>query len=81
MKRTLLVCALGVAGSVLALATSCKQGEGERCQVDDDCSGTLECNKAKNTCQSKAGGDLDASVIDLSLDAPPDAAVDMMPDI
>ena len=63
MKRLVLVC-LVTAGAAFA---ACKSGEGERCQIDDDCSPPLVCNKAKNTCQSTTGGDLDASVPD----APP----------
>lgn len=55
MKRALLICLI-VAG--------CKQGEGERCQVDNDCQSPLVCNKAKNTCQGTSGGDLDASIPD-----------------
>ena len=66
MKRVLFICLL-VAG--------CKSGEGERCQVDDDCQAPLVCNKAKNTCQSTTGGDLDAAVppqVDAAVDAPGD---------
>ena len=69
MKRTLLLCCL-VAGAVLY---ACKQGEGERCQVDADCAEHLVCNKAKNTCQATSGGDLDATIPDMvPIDAPPD---------
>jgi hypothetical protein len=64
VKRALLICLI-VAG--------CKQGEGERCQVDDDCQAPLVCNKAKNTCQGTSGGDLDASIPD---GPKADAAVD-----
>jgi hypothetical protein len=76
MKRLLLVCMF-----VAAAVVSCKQGEGERCQVDDDCANGLACNRAKNTCQSSEGGDLDAGIIDAvpadgAVDAPPDAVPD-----
>ena len=66
VKRALLVCLI-VAG--------CKQGEGERCQVDDDCQSPLVCNKAKNTCQSSGSGLLDETVPD---GPPADAPVDGM---
>lgn len=54
----------------LFVLAGCKQGEGERCQVDDDCARPLVCNKAKNTCQSSSGGDLDAPLPDGNIDAP-----------
>ena len=70
MKRVLIVCTLGLVGSLVMLA-ACKQGEGERCQVTADCEDGLECNMAKGTCQ---GGDenavKDADIIDLAVDAP-----------
>ena len=77
MKRTLLLCCL-VAGAVLY---ACKQAEGERCQVDADCAEHLVCNKAKNTCQSTSGGDLDANIpdgppIDAAIDAPDATPID-----
>ena len=75
MKRLLLVTSIAVVASLSTLA-ACKQGQGDRCQVDDDCESGLVCNKAKNTCQSSQGGDLDADVIEPT----PDAAVDAGPD-
>jgi hypothetical protein len=71
-----------VLASMFVLA--CKQGEGARCQVNADCADGLVCNKAKNTCQSTTGGDLDASIpdapttplIDAGVDAPADATPD-----
>jgi hypothetical protein len=71
VKRVLIICALIGAGSIAGIA-SCKQGEGERCQVDEDCTAPLVCNKAKNTCQSTTGGDTDANIVDAVPDAPPD---------
>ena len=64
IKRAVLLC--------LVLA-ACKSGQGDRCQVNDDCQSPLVCNKAKNTCQDSSGGDLDASVPDAPADAPPDS--------
>ena len=77
MKRLLFVTTIALVSSLVTIA-ACKQGEGERCQVDDDCTAPLGCNKATNTCQSKTGGDLDASVIDAVVTQ--DAAVDATPD-
>jgi hypothetical protein len=69
VKRVLIVCCLGFVGSLVTLA-ACKQGQGDRCQVDDDCESGLVCNKAKNTCQSDEGGNIDAGIIDAAADAP-----------
>lgn len=33
----------------IAMTASCKQGEGERCQLDEDCSEGLYCELAGNT--------------------------------
>ena len=74
MKRLLLIFA------VLGCATyvGCKQGDGDRCQVDSDCESGL-CNKSKGTCASVgASGPIDAEVpdgppVDARPDAPPDA--------
>lgn len=76
MKRTLLLCCL-VAVAVIGLQTAgCQSGEGERCQVDDDCVQPLRCNKTKNTCETSSGFEEDA---DLPIDAPVDAPPDMPP--
>jgi hypothetical protein len=64
----LIICSLGLVGSLVTLA-ACKQGQGDRCQVNDDCDTGLVCNKAKNTCQSDDGGDADAGIIDAAADA------------
>jgi hypothetical protein len=62
--------------AVLATATyvGCKQGDGDRCQVNEDCESGV-CNKAKGTCASSGSAttDIDASVPD---GPPVDAAVD-----
>lgn len=63
----------------IALVASCKQSEGERCQVDDDCEDPLVCAQATQTCAaSDTSAGLDASPpIDapdaMMADAPPDA--------
>jgi hypothetical protein len=68
--------------SVLVTIAACKQGEGERCQVNDDCESPLECSAAKGTCVSPGSTETDdAEVPDgTPPDAPPDAPPDMMPD-
>jgi hypothetical protein len=65
-------------GTVLGLA-ACKQGEGERCQVNDDCDSGLVCNQATGTCARQTEGDIDADVPP-QIDAPPVDAVDAPPD-
>jgi hypothetical protein len=67
----------------------CKQGLGERCQINDDCVSPYVCNQAKMQCQETTTGGIDATVPDApfttadaaadatSVDATPaDAAVD-----
>ncbi len=50
-------------GSALLAVTfaSCKQGEGEVCQIDDDCETGLECNAGTMRCQSPGADRADAS--------------------
>jgi hypothetical protein len=62
---TVLVIAGGVA--------SCKQGEGDRCQVNSDCDTNLICNQATQTCATTSGGGIDATVIDAPIDTNEDA--------
>ena len=50
------------------LGAGCKQGKGERCQVDNDCTSPLVCNQATQTCDSSGGSQLDAN---LPIDAKP----------
>jgi hypothetical protein len=67
---------------LVALVLGCKQGEGERCQVNADCDDGLICNQATNPprCQQpSSSGGIDATVPDIFPDAPPDAP-DAMPD-
>ena len=40
----------------LLLVPACKQGSGERCQIDDDCESGLECSKSEGVCRPTAGG-------------------------
>ena len=68
MKRAVFMCLLLV---------GCRSGEGERCQIDDDCRDPLVCNIAKNTCQDPGvSTSQDADIPpqpDAGIDAPPDA--------
>jgi hypothetical protein len=68
-----LVLVLGASWTVVA----CKQAEGERCQVNEDCADNLVCNQATQECSTTTGGGIDATVPD---GPPPDAAVDAMID-
>ena len=72
MKRRSFVRLLLACGIVAGTIVSCKSGKGERCQIDDDCTAPLVCNRSKSTCQDTSGGDLDASIPDAPPDAPPD---------
>jgi hypothetical protein len=63
------------------LVAGCKQGLGDRCQVQADCESPLVCNTATQECAQTTGGGIDATVpdgpkpIDGLIDAPLDAAV------
>lgn len=73
--RPLLAALVIAALFALALVASCKQGEGERCQVDDDCEDPLVCAQATQTCaNSNTSAGIDAlPPIDAPADAAPDA--------
>jgi hypothetical protein len=63
--------------SVVMLVAGCKSGVGARCQVQDDCQTGLTCNVTKGVCESSNDQNpIDAVVVDTSIDAPIDAAVD-----
>ena len=70
----LVAAAIGVAGS-------CKQEDGERCQVPSDCRSGM-CNVAEHLCVSSgSGGAIDAfppegGLIDAPVDTPPVDAID-----
>lgn len=89
MTRSHLLRALALLSLVLASAagiTACKQGEGERCQVDTDCD-NLVCNQATKQCATSTGGGIDATVPDgpppdaAEIDAPADAPADATPPV
>ncbi len=77
MKRLLLAIPL-----VLALVPGCKGGEGDVCQIDNDCSSPLSCNAGTGRCQQPGGSIVDAApivdsaVVDAAADAGPDAGPD-----
>ena len=76
MKRSkIVVLALVVAAAAGFLA--CKQGIGDRCQIDDDCSDGLICNTGTGRCAASNSSGIDAGVPDAMIDAPLDAKVFM----
>ncbi|MDB4959499.1 MAG: hypothetical protein JWO36_7068 [Myxococcales bacterium] len=54
MKRIVIVC---------LLIAACRQGKGDRCQVEADCQAGLVCSRA-GTCDTTTGNGLDATVPD-----------------
>jgi hypothetical protein len=44
------------------LIAGCKQGKGDRCQVNADCSDNLVCSTATGTCTSQETTGIDATV-------------------
>ena len=75
--------ALGLFAITAALwAIGCEQGDGERCQRDQDCGSPLTCNLATLTCSAEnTSGQIDAGIADgPPADAAPDAAPDAMID-
>jgi len=71
MKR-LLIAMFVTSLLAVGLVASCKQSEGERCQVDDDCVDPLVCAQATQTC---ADNDTSSGIDALPpIDAPAEAA-------
>jgi hypothetical protein len=82
MRRLAFVSAIVLATGLAASAVSgCKQKDGERCQIDDDCETGHLCAKGPGICVPSlpdAGGNIaDAHPADASFDARP---VDATPD-
>ena len=75
MKRVL-ACSFFAFVSAIALLSSCKQGEGERCQIQDDCADGLTCSKSTGRCQGSSGSPIDALPPDGEDGPPADAAAD-----
>jgi len=73
VKRLAIALFLAAVASV-GLVASCRQSEGERCQVDDDCEDPLVCAQATQTCaDNNSSSGIDA--------LPPTDAPDAMPDV
>lgn len=71
MKKPVAIVIASLVLGLLGLGgmSSCKQGEGERCQVQADCEDGFICNEAEGICRS-----LGAAVpFDATPDGPPDA--------
>jgi hypothetical protein len=81
VARRLLLAAASIA-ALAGLVAACESGEGERCQIDDDCKPGLVCNQATAQCASSTSAlPIDATVPDLmDAELDPDAPVDV-PDI
>ncbi len=62
--------ALLVVATIALGAAGCKQGLGQRCQVQSDCADNLVCNEGTQQCSTGTGTGLDAG---LPIDAPIDA--------
>jgi len=83
VKRTVrfIVASFALAALAALGIASCKQGEGERCQVDADCAADLTCNTGEGVCRSSNSDNqvIDASPLpDASPDAPVIDAIDAM---
>lgn len=91
MKTRLLLLPLFLFFTALTALPACKQGEGQRCQLDSDCSGDLVCTipaggsrQEGGTCQQPGGTDAGNTQPDMakprdmspSTDAAGDAATD-----
>jgi hypothetical protein len=67
-----------VVAAVAAAFAACKQGKGDRCQINADCQDGLLCSSATGMCVgSGTMNEIDASVpdapkLDAMVDAPPD---------
>jgi len=75
VKRFVAIAVSSLALSLLVLGgvASCKQGEGERCQIQSDCAEGLTCNVGEGVCRKNVEGDIQA-------EPPPDAPGDAAPD-
>lgn len=45
----------------MTLLVACKQGEGESCQIDSDCKGSLVCSRNLRICVVDPGEEMDAA--------------------
>jgi hypothetical protein len=72
--------------AVVFASAGCKQGLGQRCQIDSDCKTGFVCVSATNTCEDPNIGQPVDSMLpidapnDAAADAPQDATIDAMID-
>jgi hypothetical protein len=81
---------LAAAIAASALLVACKQGEGDRCEVDNDCTAGLTCENPAGTsghCTSRPGSSIpsvdagpEAGRLDAAQDAARDVPADLAPD-
>ncbi len=72
---------LALAGLVLVGVTfACSPSEGDHCQRNEDCSGTLTCSLSKQICESPTGGDDDDELPDAVIPPPPPDLPDIEPE-
>lgn len=77
MKKLVPVPILLLLAGVFAIIASCKQQDGERCQLNSDCE-TGKCNLAEHRCVSdNSSQPLDANFPEFVIDTP---GIDMMVD-
>ena len=53
---------LAVLGLSAGLIAGCKQKEGERCEINDDCEAGLVCNEGNGVCQPAGSSGADANI-------------------
>jgi hypothetical protein len=72
MRRTPWSLFAAVALSASALLAACKQGEGDRCEVQNDCQAGLTCENLRETAQGTSGHCTSNPGAVIPLDAAPD---------
>ncbi|HEY0990491.1 MAG TPA: hypothetical protein VGD80_25735 [Kofleriaceae bacterium] len=72
-----------IAIAVLVMFAGCKQGNGQRCQVNSDCVSNMCSGAEPKVCIGAADNtsDIDATPADAPSDAGPDAPPDAPPDV
>ncbi|RMH40446.1 MAG: hypothetical protein D6689_13800 [Deltaproteobacteria bacterium] len=77
-SRTARSCALALSLVALAAAPACKQGEGQRCEIDSDCEDGLICSPGPGG-QSVCVPDTSGTPVDAAPKPMPDASADAAP--
>jgi hypothetical protein len=76
VKKLLPVVIVIFVAATAGIVASCKQDDGERCQLNADCKSGL-CNVAEHVCASTTGGgEEDANGPEAGIDAPVDTPSD-----